>query len=71
MPVEAPSPGLHVGAQGVLPTGAEQRADRPRLASSLLQRNMTEQSCGGCLDVPGSVEALPGHRAPGAIATAK
>ena len=28
---------LQVGAQGVLPTGAEHSADRPRLESSLLQ----------------------------------
>ena len=37
MPVGAPRPGLQVGAQDILPTGAEQGADRPRLRSSLLK----------------------------------
>ena len=37
MPVGAPRPVLQVGAQGVLPAGAEHGADRPRLASSLPQ----------------------------------
>ena len=37
MPVGAPRPGLQVGAQGVLPGGAEHGAEKPRLASSLPQ----------------------------------
>ena len=32
-----PRSGLQVGTQGVLPTGAKHSADRPKLASSLLQ----------------------------------
>ena len=34
----APRYGIQVSTQGVLPTGSEPGADRPRLSSSLLQR---------------------------------
>ena len=36
--VLAPRPDVQVGAQGVLPSGSENIADRPRLMGSLLQR---------------------------------
>ena len=47
----ASRPGLQVGAQGVLPSGAQHGADRPRLVSSLLQ----------CEHDGTAMWTLPGH----------
>ena len=71
MRILAPRPGIQLGAQGILPTVSDHGADRTRHMSSPVEQPSQNNCVEIALMFPGSVGALPGCRASGAIAIEK